>query len=407
MPFIWSEDNEIFMDKNNIILKNQARTFNFELTPVVSFIGSLVAIEVLKLASNKFKPINQWFTWTDNSLIPLKKPDNYSLNSVYSILYGTNYEQKILETPIIIIGAGSIGCEHLKNLVFMNNTRKIIITDFDTITKENIKQQFLYKMEDINKLKTTSATQNINKFNPDTNIIALNLDINNSFDIIYNLLSEEEKSKVCIFSAVDNITTRKFIDDKCFKYNIPFFESGIDGLKGHTQSIIPFITETYSESTDPEHQLTYPICVIKNFPNNLDHLIEWALDNFSFFTQGPITLNNYIVNNNLENISDKNSAIKYIYYLVVKYPLKYNSSNLDNLKLAVKYAVDLFINNYYIEINKLLRLYEPNHEIYPNVLFWSRGKRCPKPIKVDNTNPLHLDFIFNTIFIRYVIEKWI
>ena len=36
----------------------------------------------------------------------------------------------------------------------------------------------------------------------------------------------------------------------CFEKSLPLFESGTMGMKGNTQPIIPFLTETYSDSND-------------------------------------------------------------------------------------------------------------------------------------------------------------
>ena len=43
------------------------------------------------------------------------------------------------------------------------------------------------------------------------------------------------------------------MDEMCFKFGLPLFESGTTGTKGNTQPVIPFITETYSNSNDPNN----------------------------------------------------------------------------------------------------------------------------------------------------------
>ena len=101
----------------------------------------------------------------------------------------------------------------------------------------------------------------------------------------------------CIFDSVDSFDSRKNIDELCFKNSIPFFDCGIDGSKGYNQSIIPFITETYSSSTDIDNNKNYMECIITNFPNNINHTIKWTQNNFDFFIRAPNTFNNYIQNN--------------------------------------------------------------------------------------------------------------
>ena len=68
---IWSEENKHWMETHNIEWVDQARTFSYELIPVVSLMGSIAASEAIKLVTNKYSPINQWFTWFDSSLLPI------------------------------------------------------------------------------------------------------------------------------------------------------------------------------------------------------------------------------------------------------------------------------------------------------------------------------------------------
>ena len=49
----------------------------------------------------------------------------------------------------------------------------------------------------------------------------------------------------------------------------------------------PDLTESYSSSQDPPEK-SVPICTLKNFPNQIEHTLQWARDLFEgTFTQGP------------------------------------------------------------------------------------------------------------------------
>jgi len=45
------------------------------------------------------------------------------------------------------------------------------------------------------------------------------------------------------------------------------------------QVVIPGITESYSSSRDPPEK-AIPVCTLKNFPNAIEHTIQWARDDF-------------------------------------------------------------------------------------------------------------------------------
>lgn len=43
--------------------------------------------------------------------------------------------------------------------------------------------------------------------------------------------------------------------------------------------VVPFLTESYSSSQDPPEK-SIPICTLKNFPNAIEHTLQWARDEF-------------------------------------------------------------------------------------------------------------------------------
>ena len=380
---------EEFLLDNNLInnwLDNEK--YNCELIPIVSLIGSIASSESIKLITNKYTPINQIFNWNDESLNDII---NYNTNGItnYGKLYGNELENKILNSKIFIVGCGAIGCEYLKNLAFMG-FNNIIITDPDIIEKSNLNRQFLFRDINIGEFKSIIASNNI-KLLKKINIKGFTDKVgNDNITFTDNILSDNNLT--CVFNALDNIDARKFMDNQCFKYNIPLFECGTNGTKGNVQPIIPFITETYSASTDPEQEKSYPVCTIKSFPNEIYHTIHWALDKFEIFNKIPITINKWIDNSNylLElNEYDKKNALEDINFITIKYPVFIDKNN------AIKFSIDTFNEDYYYNIIKLLDTYKPDHEI-DNKLFWSGTKKCPSPIKFDINNDIHIEYILLT-----------
>lgn len=45
------------------------------------------------------------------------------------------------------------------------------------------------------------------------------------------------------------------------------------------QVVVPSLTESYSSSQDPPEK-SIPICTLKNFPNAIEHTLQWARDEF-------------------------------------------------------------------------------------------------------------------------------
>ena len=84
------------------------------------------------------------------------------------------------------------------------------------------------------------------------------------------------------------------MDRRCVYYKLPLLESGTLGTKGNVQVVLPHITESYSSSQDPPEK-TIPMCTLKNFPNAIEHTIQWARDQFEgLFTKGPENTQKFI-----------------------------------------------------------------------------------------------------------------
>lgn len=65
-------------------------------------------------------------------------------------------------------------------------------------------------------------------------------------------------SQDMIVNALDNVEARVYIDQRCVDTGRPLLESGTTGAKGHTQIIVPHLTESYSSqvSVPPSNVIT-------------------------------------------------------------------------------------------------------------------------------------------------------
>ena len=80
------------------------------------------------------------------------------------------------ETPILVVGAGGIGCELLKNLILSGKTYMIelklsivlgftnlVVIDLDTIDVSNLNRQFLFQKQHVGKSKSLVAKESVLK----------------------------------------------------------------------------------------------------------------------------------------------------------------------------------------------------------------------------------------------------
>jgi ubiquitin-activating enzyme E1 len=390
MDYLKSTD--IYKNLNEMIINNYCqndminKSFKYTFIPIISVMGGLVSNEVIKLVTNKYTPISQWYDWSDFDVI--KDYDNIDEEI-------NNINDALIKSDIVMVGCGALGCEWLKNLTLMELTN-ITIVDPDHIERSNLSRQFLFRNHHIGKSKCLTAIDSINDMIGTTKSRNYN-------GIVQKLTSEDKqltnqifnkskgnkiKSRI-IISALDNIEARRYVDTLCFEKCIPMFESGTMGMKCNTQPVIPYLTETYSNTNDADDSSdNFPVCTIKNFPNSIHHTIHWARDYFELFNRGPNNCNKYNEDNDyLDKLSpfDKTQAIEDINYFLTNVPQNYN----DCIMKAKKMFEELYIVN----ILQLLKKFPEDHTI-DGKLFWSHGKLCPKPLNFNND--ASIDFIINT-----------
>ena len=63
----------------------------------------------------------------------------------------------------------------------------------------------------------------------------------------------------CVFTALDNVDARLYVDQRCIFYRKPMLESGTLGTKGSTQVVVPSVTENYGAKRDPPEK-SFAIC---------------------------------------------------------------------------------------------------------------------------------------------------
>uniref|UniRef100_A0A671UQM8 E1 ubiquitin-activating enzyme n=1 Tax=Sparus aurata TaxID=8175 RepID=A0A671UQM8_SPAAU len=268
-----------------------------DLAPVNAFIGGLAAQEVMKACTGKFMPIMQWLYFdaleclAEEEGVVLTEEECAPRNCRYDgqiAVFGTKLQDLLGKQRYFLVGAGAIGCELLKNFAMIGlagGEGEVIVTDMDTIEKSNLNRQFLFRPSDVTKMKSDTAAAAVKQMNPSIRITGHQNRVGPDTERVYD--DDFFESLDGVANALDNVDARMYMDRRCVYYRKPLLESGTLGTKGNVQVVIPFLTESYSSSQDPPEK-SIPICTLKNFPNAIEHTLQWARDEFEgLFKQPP------------------------------------------------------------------------------------------------------------------------
>lgn len=178
-------------------------------------------------------------------------------------------QNAVKTSKILLVGAGGIGCEVLKNLVLMGFAELEVI-DLDTIEISNLNRQFLFNKESVGKPKSHVAKESVLRFNPNVNI---NSHFGDIMDKKYGT-AFFHKFKLVI-NALDNKRARSHVNRMCLSGDIPLIESGTMGYSGQVEFIKKGFSLCYECFPKPELK-EYPMCTIRNTPKEPIHCIIWA-----------------------------------------------------------------------------------------------------------------------------------
>ncbi|KAM3082440.1 E1 ubiquitin-activating protein uba2 [Clarireedia jacksonii] len=192
------------------------------------------------------------------------KRDQFNTQSL-----GIPLNSMVKEARILMVGAGGIGCELLKNLV-LAGFGEIHIVDLDTIDLSNLNRQFLFRHEHIKKSKALVAKEAAHRFNPKVKLEAHHANIK---DAQFNV--DWFKGFTMVFNALDNLEARRHVNKMCLAADIPLIESGTTGFNGQVQVIKKGQTACY-DCTTKETPKTFPVCTIRSTPSQPIHCIVWG-----------------------------------------------------------------------------------------------------------------------------------
>ncbi len=146
-------------------------------------------------------------------------------------------QQKLLDSKVLVIGAGGLGSPLLLYLAAAG-VGTIGIIGNDVVDLSNLQRQVIHTTNDIGRLKIESAAATVRAINPDVsiNLHKTRFDSSNAKDLVrqYDLIAD----------GSDNFLTRFLVNDACYFGQKTLVSGAILQFDGQVATFKPYLLDT-------------------------------------------------------------------------------------------------------------------------------------------------------------------
>ncbi|MGB8213434.1 MAG: ThiF family adenylyltransferase [Anaerolineales bacterium] len=140
--------------------------------------------------------------------------------------------EKVQNAHILVVGAGALGNDVIKNLALMG-VGYIYIVDFDTIEAANLSRSVLFRETDNRRSKAEVAAARARALNPQIHVQYLNGDVMTQLGLgVFRRMD-------VVIGCLDNREARLAINRFCYWMNKPWVDGAIQELLGLVRVFVP------------------------------------------------------------------------------------------------------------------------------------------------------------------------
>jgi len=141
-------------------------------------------------------------------------------------------QQRLLESHVLIIGLGGLGCPASQYLA-SSGVGQLTLMDHDTVSLSNLQRQTLYSVTDIGLRKAKQAADCLLRLNPDINVTAVTAKA--SEQNLETLVAAAD----LVLDCTDNRETRYLINQSCYRLKTPLISAAARGFNGQLIALNP------------------------------------------------------------------------------------------------------------------------------------------------------------------------
>jgi len=140
-------------------------------------------------------------------------------------------QKKLRAARVLVIGAGALGNEILKNLALLGFER-IVVVDLDRIEESNLSRAVLFGSEDVGAFKAEAAARTLRKIAPEARVRPLVANVVESCGLGLFAWSD------VIIAGLDNREARLWVNRCAWKMNRPWIDGAIEGINGVARAFV-------------------------------------------------------------------------------------------------------------------------------------------------------------------------
>jgi len=141
-------------------------------------------------------------------------------------------QSRLARARVLVVGAGALGNEIVKNLALLG-VGHVVVIDMDTIEHSNLTRSVLFRARDVGRLKCDVAVERARELWPDIKARAIGLDVIN--DIGAGVFRWAD----VVIGGLDNREARLAISRHCWRLGKPFIDGAIEVIQGVSRVFVP------------------------------------------------------------------------------------------------------------------------------------------------------------------------
>ncbi|HLZ00335.1 MAG TPA: ThiF family adenylyltransferase, partial [Candidatus Angelobacter sp.] len=134
-------------------------------------------------------------------------------------------QEKLRSARVLVIGAGALGNEILKNLALLGFAN-IVVVDLDSIEASNLSRSILYRATDVGRRKADAAADAVRNIYPEARVHPITANVVHGLGL--GLFAWAD----VVLAGLDNREARLWINRACWKMNKPWIDGAIEGING-------------------------------------------------------------------------------------------------------------------------------------------------------------------------------